>query len=169
MLRSDMIQPSSSPLIVLVRKKDSSLHFCVDYRKVNSITRKHTYPLPRMDDMLALLARSHWFSTLDLLSGYWQVEAAEKDLSETAFCTTEGLIIRVQSYAFLSMQPPATFQHLMDLVLACLQWEHCLVYLDDVIVLGRSFSEHLQNLQTVFQWLRQAGLKLKPRKCSFFQ
>ena len=168
MLRSDVIQPSSSPWaspIVLVRKKDGSLCFeiCVDYRKVNSITKKDAYPLPRINDTLASkLARSRWFSTLDLLSGYWQVEVAEKQ---------KQLSVQPKDYCLKSCPlvcaaPPQRFSALW---LAGLQWEHCLVYLDDVIVLGCSFNEHLQNLQTVFQRLRQAGLKLKPRKCAFFQ
>ena len=171
MLQNEVIQPSSSPWaspIVLVKKKYGNVRFCVDYRKLNSVTRKDAYPLPRIDDTLTSLAGSSWFSTLDLLSGYWQVEMAKQDRAKTAFCTTEGLF-EFKTMPFGLCNAPATSQHLMDLVLAGLQMEHCLVYLDDVIVIGRSFAEHLQNLQAVFQRLRQAGLKLKPRKCTFFQ
>ena len=163
MLKKDVIQPSSSPWaspIMLVRKKDGSFRFCVDYRKLNEVTHKDACPLPRIDDTLSTLAGSRWFSTLDLLSGYWQVEVAEKDQPKTAFCTTEGLGL---------CNAPATFQRLMDLVLAGLQWSHCLVYIDDVIVLGRNFKEHLLHLQQVFDRLRQAGLKLQPKKCRFLQ
>ena len=135
---------------------------CVDYRKLNSVTLKDAYPLPRIDDTLTSLAGSSGISTLDLLSGYWQVEMAKQDRAKTAFCTTEEL------FEFKTM-PFGLCQRLMDLVLAGLQMEHCLVYLDDVIVIGCSFAEHLQNLQAVFQRLRHAGLKLKPRKCTFFQ
>ena len=90
MQEKDVIQPSSSPWaspIVLVQKKDGSARFCVDYRKLNAVTIKDAYPLPRIDDTLDTLAGSKWFSTLDLLSGYWQVEMSRRDSHKTAFCT----------------------------------------------------------------------------------
>ena len=167
MQERDVIKPSSSPWaspIVLVWKKDRSTRFCVDYRKLNSITRKDAYPLPRIDDTLSTLAGARWFSTLDLVSGYWQVEVDPKDRCKTAFCTTEGLF-QFKVMPFGLCNAPATFQRLMDLVLAGLQWFHCLVYLDDVMTLRRSFHKHLHNLLAVFKRLRKAGLKLKPSKC----
>ena len=167
MVKEDVIQPSSSPWaspIVLVPKKDGTVRFCVDYRKVNALTRKDAYPLPRVDDTLDTLSGSKWFSTLDLISGYWQVEVEEKDREKTAFCTPDGLFeFKVMPFGLCNA--PATFQRLMDMVLAGLQWTNCLVYLDDVIVVGRTFEEHLQNLQDVFTRLRAAGLKLQPKKC----
>ena len=171
MQEKDVIQQSSSPWaspIVLVKKKDGTTRFCVDYRKLNNVTRKDAYPLPRIDSTLDTLSRSQWFSTLDLVSGYWQVEIDEKDQPKTAFCTTEGLYeFKVMPFGLCNA--PATFQRLMDLVLAGLQWSHCLVYIDDVIILGCDYDDHLQNLQVVFERLLQAGLKLKPSKCAFFQ
>ena len=147
MLEKDVIQQSTSPWsspIVLVKKKDGTTRFCVDFRKLNTVTRKDAYPLPRIDATLDTLAGSQCFSTLDLLSGYWQVEMAEGDRQKTAFCTTEGLFeFKVMPFGLCNA--PATFQRLMDLVLAGLQWSCCLVYIDDVIILGRSFSEHLRN------------------------
>ena len=167
MLERGVVEPSTSPWaspIVLVRKKDGSTRFCVDYRKLNDATRKDTYPLPRIDANLDTLHGSQWFSTLDLLSGYWQVVIDEADRSKTAFCTTEGLF-QFKVMPFGLCNAPATFQRLMDLVLAGLQWSDCLVYLDDVVMFGRTFEEHLCNLSSVLQRMREAGLRLKPSKC----
>ena len=171
MLKLGVVEPLSSPWaspIVLVRKKDGSFCFCVDNCKLNEVTHKDAYPLPRIDDTLNTLSGSMWFSTIDLLSGYWQVEVAEEDCPETAFCTFESLFeFKVMPFGLTNA--PATFQHLMDLVLAELQWSKCLVYLDDVIILGETFPEHLANLGLVFQRLHTAGLKLQPKKFDFLK
>ena len=146
MLQDDIIQPSNSPWaspIVLVQKKDGSIRMCVDYRKLNVVTRKDAYPLPRIDDTLDTLSGSKWFSRLDLISGYWQVEVNKEDREKTAFCTHERLFeFKVMPFGLCNA--PATFQRLMNLVLAGLQWSSCLVYLDDIIILGRDFEEHLK-------------------------
>ena len=92
----------------------------------------------------------------------------DADKEKTAFCTTEGLY-QFKVMPFGLCNAPASFQRLMDLVLSGLQWLQCLVYLDDIIVIGRSFQEHIQNLDSVFQRLRESGLRLEPSKCSFFQ
>ena len=172
MLERGVIEPSASPWaspVVLLQKKDGSTRFCIDYRKVNDATKKDAYPLPRIDATLGTLNGSQWFTTLDLLSGYWQVKICEADRPKTtAFCTTKGLFqFRVMLFGLCNA--PATFQRLMDLVLAGLQWSECLVYLDDVIVLGRSFEEHLCSIRSIFERFRQSGLRLKLSKCHFFQ
>ena len=169
MQAKEIIQPSKSPWaspIVLVQKKNGGTRFCVDYRKLNNLTRKDAYPLPRVDDTLDTLAGSKWFTTLDLISGYWQVEMAPEDKEKTAFCTPEGLF-EFNVMPFGLCNAPATFQRLMELILAGLQWSSCLVYIDDVIVLGRDFDDHLTNLQYVLERLQEAGLKLQPEKCHF--
>lgn len=170
MLTNDIIQPSNSPWaapVVLVRKRCGGLRFCVDYRKLNDVTRKDAYPLPRIDDALDSLNKACWFSTLDLASGYWQVELDPKDKHKTAFITRQGLFeFNVLSFGLCNS--PSTFQRLMDLVLADLQWTTCLVYLDDIICFGRDFHEHLERLDEVLTKLRQANLKVKPTKCNLF-
>ena len=159
----DSTSPWSSP-IVLVKKKDGSTRFCVDYRKLNAVTEKDPYPLPRIDDTLDALGGAKYFSTLDLCSGYHQLPMADVDKEKTAFSTPDG------HYQFTVMpfgvcNGPSSFQRLMAVVLRGLQWRTCLVYLDDIIVFGRTFKEHLDRLEEVFLRLREAGLKLKPSKC----
>ena len=171
LLEQDVIEPSTSPWnspVLMVPKKDGSFRFCVDFRKLNSITQCSEYPIPRVDDCVESLSGSMYFTTLDLAAGYWQVEVKPEDRSKTAFSTAQG------HYQFCTMPmglkgAPATFQRLMDLVLRGLHWSSVLVYLDDIIVFSRSFSDHLAQLEEVFQRLRSANLKLKPSKCSFAQ
>lgn len=141
MLERGVVERSTSPWaspIVLVKKKDGTVRFCVDYRKVNNITHKDAYPLPRINTTLNTLSGSMWFSTLDLLRGYWQVEVEETDKEKMAFCTTEGLF-QFKVMPFGLCNAPATFQPLMDLALAGLQWSQCLVYMDDVIFWASPF------------------------------
>ena len=137
MLQRGIISLSSSPWaspLVLVQKKDGSMRYCVDYRQLNSVTRKDAYPIPRIDETLDTLAGSCIFTTLDLLSGYWQVEVQPEDREKTAVCTPDGLI-EFNVMPFVLCNAPATFQRLMNLVLAGLHWQSCLVYLDDIIIL----------------------------------
>ena len=171
MLKHGVIEPSTSPWsspVVLVAKKNATLRFCVDYRKLNEATLKDSYPLPRIDDTLDALGGSHWFSTLDLKSGYWQVAMDPADKEKTAFTIGGGLWhFRVMPFGLWNA--PATFERLMDHILAGLPWSVCLVYLDDIIVHDRTFSEQLENLQRVFTCLKKANLKLSPEKCNLFR
>ncbi|UYV81786.1 K02A2.6-like [Cordylochernes scorpioides] len=171
MLDQNIIEPSSSPWVspvVLVKKKDGSTRFCVDYRKLNDITKKDSYPFPRIDATLDTLAGSQWFSTLDLKSGYWQVEMHPDDKEKTAFTTGSGLW-QFNVMPFGLCNAPATFERLMEAVLQGLATETCMVYLDNIIVLGKNFEEHLSNIEKVFKRLEAANLKLSPKKCKLFK
>jgi len=123
MLANKIIRPSRSPWsspVVLVIKKDGTIRFCIDYRKLNNITIKDVYPLPRIDDSLSTLANNSYFSTLDLCSGYWQIPVAEADKVKTAFITHSGLF-EWNVMPFGLTNAPATFQRYMDIVLAGLK------------------------------------------------
>ena len=169
MLQARLIQPSNSPWsapVVLVRKKDWSTGFCVDYRRLNSVTRKDRYPIPRVDDALDALAGAKYFSRLDLRSGYHQVEMDKTSQRYTAFATASGLY-EFCVLPFSLCNAPSTFQRLMHQVLHGLDWNICLIYLDDIIVFSRTFDEHLSRLRLVFDRLRAANLILNPSKCFF--
>lgn len=171
MAEKDVVRPSKSPWaapVVLVKKKDGSQRFCVDYRRLNELTKKDSYPLPRMDTILSSLGESRWFSTLDLQSGYWQVAMSPADKEKTAFVVDRGLW-EFQVMPFGLCNAPATFERLMDRVFEDVSWQTALVYLDDIIVHGITFEEHLSNLRIVFQKLKEAGLKLSPSKCHLFR
>lgn len=145
MLKEGVVTQSNSPWaspIVLVAKKDGSTRFCVDYRKLNAITKLDSFPLPRVDDSLDLLANTSHFSSLDLASGYWQVGMAPESRQKTAFCSHSG-----HSYAIWTLQCAS---HIPETVLAGLAREKCIVYLDDILVIGGSFEEHMNNLCEVF-------------------
>lgn len=166
-----VIEKSSSPwssAIVPVKKKDGSTRVCVDYRSLNAVTTKDSYPLPRIDDTLDALEGAQWFSTLDLKSGYHQVEMVDEDKPKTAFSYGQGLWqFRVMSFGLVNA--PATFERLMERVLDGLLWKSALVYLDDVVVYGGSFEATLERLEAVLKRFRESNLKLSPKKCCLFQ
>ena len=171
MLSRGVVEPSQGPWsspIVIVKKKDGSTRFCIDFRQVNGLTRKDAQPLPRIDDALDTIGECCYFSTLDLASGYWQVEVSPEDREKTAFSTPYGLYqFRVVPFGLYNA--PATFQRLMEEVLAGLHWTSCLVYLNDIIVFSQTIEDHLDKLREVFSRIRDAGLKIKPTKCHLLQ
>ena len=173
MLLGGQIEPSDSQWaspVVLVTKKDGLTRFCVDYRRLNSLTTKDVYLLPRIDDSLRLLAMGSqlWFSTMDLAGGYWQVAMSPEAKRKAAFVMNEGLFqFRVMSFGLCNT--PGTFERLMDRVLCGMRWSRCLVYLDDVISFGKSIPEALAWLEEVLARLSDVGLQLKAKKCTFMQ
>lgn len=171
MLETGVIRESASPWaapIVLVRKKDGAWRFCVDYRRLNALTHKDSFPLPRIEESLTCLRQSSWYSTLDLASGYWQVEVDARDREKTAFTTPLGLY-EFNRMPFGLCNAPATFQRLMQRCLGGMINESLLIYLDDVLLFSPDFDSHLQHLEAAFEKLWQYGLKLQPHKCKFFQ
>jgi len=171
MLRDNIVQHSKSPWaspVVLVSKKDGSIRFCVDYRRLNEVTERDAYPLPRIDDCLSMLQGNLYFSSLDLHAYYWQIPMEPQDKSKTAFVTAGGLF-EFNVMPFGLTNAPATSQRLMDAVFAGLKWRNLLVYLDDIIIFSNSFDQHVKDLQEAFERLRSSQLKLKPSKCFLFQ
>ncbi|GBM17772.1 Retrovirus-related Pol polyprotein from transposon 297 [Araneus ventricosus] len=171
MVDNGIIEESSGPWaspFVLVKKKYGSTRFCVDYRKLNKITIKDSYLLPRIDDTLDALNGSQWISTLDFKSGYWQVEIQPEERKKTAITTGQGLW-QFKVMAFGLCNAPATFERLMERVLRGLTSEACLVYVDDILIIGRTFEQHLNNILKVFGRLQEANLKLSPKKYRFFR
>lgn len=171
MLAAGIVEPSQSDWaspVVLVRKKDGSVRWCIDYRRLNAVTEKDAYPLPKIEECLDTLSGATLFSTLDLQSGYWQVEMQPEDRSKTAFITKHGLFQHTRM-PFGLCNAPGTFQRAMELALRGLQWKTLLIYLDDIIIVSASFQDHLDRLSEVLERLEQHGLKLKPKKCHLLQ
>ena len=172
MLDAGMIRPSNSPwcnAVVLVRKKDESLHFCINFRKLNSLTVKDSHLLPHICETLESLAGAAHFSTFNMNSGFWQVPMDEESKQYTAFTLGSMGLYECESMLFGLCNTPPTFQRLMQNCLGELNLTYCLIYLDDVIVFFDMPDEHLQRMHVVFDCLREHGLKLKPSKCEVFK
>ncbi|GES82982.1 enzymatic polyprotein, putative [Rhizophagus clarus] len=169
MLYYNIIRPSTSEWaspVILVPKKNGKLRFCVDYRQLNKVTKKDNYPLPRTDEIFDSLGKAQWFTSLDLASGYWQVEMKEEDKSKTAFITRNGMY-EFNVIPFCLCNAPGTFQRCMDNILKDMLWKNTMVYLDDVNIYSKTFEEHLQHLEEVLKRVEKAGLKINSEKCHF--
>ena len=172
MLDAGVIRPSNSPwcnAVVLVRKKDGSLRFCIDFRKLNSLTVKDSHPLPHICETLESLARAAHYSTFDMNSGFWLVIMDEESKQYTAFTLGSMGLYECESMPFGLCNAPLTFQRLMQNCLGELNLTYCLIYLDDVIVFSEMPKEHLWRMRVVFDRLREHGLKLKPSKYDVFK
>ena len=167
LLERGIIRPSSSPYaapIVVVRKKSGEIRLCCDYRRLNDLTRRDSYPLPRIEECLDALGGAKFFTTLDLASGYHQVAMAEEDKHKTAFTCPFGLF-EWNRMLFGLCNTPATFQRLMTQVMSQHIFQILLVYLDDLLIFSPTFEKHLEALRTVFNRMREVGIKLNPSKC----
>ena len=171
LLAKQAIRPSNSPycsVIVLVKKADGSLRFCIDFRKLNSITRPDAFPLPRIDGLIDSLTGKAVFSSLDLKSGYYNIRIRDEDVHKTAF------VFRDQLFEWLRMpfglsNAPATFSRAMREVFRQQLGRYVAVYIDDILVYSDTMEEHMEHLRDVLRTVNDAGLKLNPNKCHFAQ
>ena len=172
MLEADIIRPSKSPWcfpIVLVRKKNGKIRFCVDYRKLNAETKEDSYPLPIIEEIFDALHGTKYFTTLDATSGYWQVGILPQHQEKTAFVTRDG-IYEFKVMPFGLCNAPATYQRVMNVALQDVLWKTALDFIDDICVYTKTtFEDHLQDLRQVFTRLQAANLVLNPEKCHFAQ
>ncbi|XP_054154595.1 uncharacterized protein LOC128953145 [Oppia nitens] len=169
MLDANVIEESKSPYsfpVVLVKKKNGKIRFCVDYRKLNSITIKDRHPLPLINDALAALEGSKYFTVMDLLSGYWNIHVKVSDRPKTAFITPDGLY-QFKVMPFGLTNAPATFQRYMQKVLRNVLYQFVVVYLDDIIIFSNTFDEHLRHVESVLKLIREYDLRLGIEKCEF--
>ncbi|KAE8217350.1 hypothetical protein CF319_g8539 [Tilletia indica] len=168
LLEWDVVEPSTSSIsapVHLVRQRDK-VRFCVDYRHLNSHTAPDRYPLPRIDDILESLRGARWFSSLDAIRGYHQMDVAPEDRWKTAFITHKGLY-QYKRVPFGLRSAPAYFQRFMDQLLGPMRWICALVYLDDVVVYTRTLEEHLAALHQLLSAAEISGLRFSPAKCTF--
>jgi len=169
MLKAGVIEPSSSPWlspVVLVKKKDGTLRFCVDYRNLNSVTIADSYPLPRMDELLDELGGTSVFTLLDSRSAYWSIPVKPEDRPKTAFSDGHRLY-QFRRMPFGLCTAPSTFQRTVNLVLSPVLGKHTIAYLDDIVVHSATFEEHIKHLNETLLLLDKAGFKLNLEKCDF--
>ncbi|KAE9165774.1 hypothetical protein PF005_g29467 [Phytophthora fragariae] len=162
-----LIRPSKCPWaspVLMIRKPDGGIRFCIDYRRLNAVTVKDCYPMPLIDDILDVLGDARLFSTMDIASGYWNVPMHENSVAKTAFTCKYGLYEWLVMPFGLCNAVPA-FERLMETVLVDLKWRVCLVYLDDCVIFSKDFPSHLIRVRQVLTRFRQAGFKLKMKKC----
>ena len=172
MIQVSTIRHTNSPwasVVVLVRKKDGSLRFCIDQRRLNAHTIKDAYSLPHIDETLDCLGGAIIFTSFDLKIGYWQVKMDKEFKPLTAFTVSPLGFYECKRMPFGPTNAPVTFQCLMESCLGELHLSWCIIYLDDIIVFSKTSEEHLKRLSGVFEKLAKAGLKLKPSKYEFFK
>ena len=168
MLKAGVIRPSCSPWnnpIVLVRR-DNKARLCIDFRKLNAITKIDVYPLPHIEDLVDRLSGNPIMSIFDLKSGFWQIPMAEDDRAKTSF-TADNNTFEFLYMPFGLVNAPSTFQRVMNTVFRDILNQNVGIYIDDVIVYSRDAEEHLLHLRQVFERLDARDLRLHPQKCKF--
>ena len=171
MLEVGVMEPRQSPwcnTVVLVHKKDGGLHFCIDFHKLITRTKKDSYPLPPIQQTIESIVGAGYFSCLDLKTGFWQVAMDKASKQYTALTMGNIGYFECELMVFGLCNAPATFQRLMQNCLGKLKLMYCLIYLDDMIVFSKMKEEHLQHVYVVFDCFREHNLKLKSTKCEFF-
>jgi hypothetical protein len=169
LLDKGLIRPSESEWgcpVIFVPKPGNKWRMCMDYRPLNGVTRKNTYPLPRIDECLEAFGLAKYFTKLDLTSGYWQTRVDEQDISKTAFNTRQG------KFEFLVMpfgltNAPATFQTMMNKIMEPFLWTFVVVYLDDIVIFSLTMEEHYKHVTQVLEVLEKEELYAHPEKCIF--
>ena len=172
LLSAGVISKSHSPWasnIILCRKKDQSIRMCIDYRQLNQRTIKDSYALPRIKEILDSLGGNCYFTVLDMKSGYHQVEINEAHKERTAFTVGPLGFYEFNRLPFGLANAPASYQRLMEECLGDLNMKICFIYLDDLIIFSKTFDEHMDHLEMVFQRLQEANLKLSTKKCVFLK
>jgi len=164
--------PYNSPLWIVPKKQDASgktkWRLVIDYRKLNEKTIQDAYPLPNIDEILDQLGNARYFSAFDLASGFHQIGMKTSDIQKTAFSTPDGHY-EYNRMPFGLKNAPPTFQRMMNKGLKGLIGNNCFVYIDDIIVYGKTIEDHNKNLRILFERLRQVGLKLQPDKCEYLR
>jgi hypothetical protein len=169
LLANKIIEPSTSPWaapVTYVPKADGSWRLCVDFRKLNAVAKLCVYPLPRIEDIFDTLEGSKFFTAIDLAKGFWQVALDDESKEKAAFTTIFGQY-QYRRVPFGLATSPGAFQKVLNTVLAGLNWVHCMVYLDDVLIFSPTFERHLETIDQVLTRLTQANLKIKLKKCEW--
>ena len=171
MLDAGVIQPSisdwaSAPF--LMRKRDGSVCWCIDYYRLNRVTVKDVFPLPLTKDCMDSLAGKEWFSKLDANSAYWQIKIKKADRKKTAFTTEYGLFEHVKMW-FGLCNAQAMFSPVINIVMKGLNWKTAFAFLDYILIMGQIFDDHLGKFRQALEQFRKYRLKLKPKNCFFIQ
>ena len=169
-LRQGIIKPSQSPYtsqVVIVQKKSGEIHLCMDYQKLNSIMVRDAFPLPRIDEALQAVHSSNWFSSFDLAQGYLQLAMEESDIKKTAFRAGSMGLYEFTRMPFGLSNAGSSFCRLMEQCLGDQQFVTLLLYLDDICIFAPTINDMLDQIELVFDRLKQYNLKIKPKNANF--
>ncbi|CAF4490839.1 unnamed protein product, partial [Didymodactylos carnosus] len=168
MINNNQVGPSRSPWsspVIIQEKKDGTIRFLVDYRKLNAVTKKDNYPHPSIEELLNRIGGHQYYTKLDLKSGYFQIPISKADRPKTAFVTQDGLYeFYVLSQGLMNAR--ATFQRVMNDLIGNGRWDYVVVYLDDILIFSNSFEEHQQHLNEILRILATANFQVNSAKCT---